>query len=279
MRSPQVRPPKSKSRVGEYFYGCDFDADSCGVYYLGGALVSTITNLTYPQGVAVDDKHQVYVVNSGAYQVLIYAPGGSPLVSTLSSPGNEPAFAAVSKTLLAVSDLSSSSGRANVAVYRNRSNGATPSYYLTDPNAIEGESVAFDSKGNCYWSYNARTSSKFGNIDEFRGCKQGAKPINLGITTQFAGGIAFDAEDNLWYTDQRAGTLNVCVSGSGCFVDLTGFGDPITLSWDGSDVMYVMDATAGIYQVNVLGDPFEVAPIPESALPIGVAVDASAATE
>ncbi len=73
--------------------------------------------------------------------------------------------------------------------------------------------MTYDKAGNCYWSYN--DNSGIGQIDEFPKCASGASPINLGLSLGFAGGIAFDGSDNLWYSDQLAG-LYKCNGTSSC---------------------------------------------------------------
>jgi len=278
--------PPVATTVDRYAYGCVFYANACGIYELGGALVGAIGNLNGPQGVDVDTYGYVYVANTYANsgqggQVLIYAPGGTSLLTTLSDPGQLPALAKVYRRVLAVSDFYSTTfGPGKLAVYKLPSRTGSPDYYLNDAAAFEGESVAFDAEGNCYWSYNTAFGAGPGHIDKFRACARGARPVSLGITTQFAGGVAFDSSGNLWYTDQLAGTVNVCPSGGGaCFEELGGFGDPVTLSWDGVNNMYVMDATAGIYQVTILGNPSGLVSIPASQIGVGVGVALSVETE
>jgi hypothetical protein len=278
--------PPADTSVDRYVYGCLFYANACGVYESGGTLVGSINGLTGPQGVDVDSYGYAYVTNTYANsgqggQVLIYTPGGSTLLTTLSDPGQLPALAKLYKRTLAVSDFYSSSfGPGKLAVYKLPSRSGSPDYYVSDPAAYEGESVAFDSAGNCYWSYNTAYQSGPGHIDKFRNCARGARPVGMGITTQYAGGVAFDGSDNLWYTDQLAGTVNVCPAGGGaCFVELSGFSDPVTLSWDGVNNMYVMDADSGIYQITILGDPYGLVIIPASELGIGVAVAVDYDTE
>ena len=105
-------------------------------------------------------------------------------------------------SLVAVSNLTTISSTPGVVNFY--SGGATePSYALSDPLAMEGIGVAFDSKGNCYWSFNNESGE--GQVDEFPGCTASSTATNLNIVTGFAGGIAFDQHDNLWYVDQYHG--------------------------------------------------------------------------
>jgi hypothetical protein len=274
--SYRQRAGKPDTAVASSVYACEAFANLCNVYTLGGTLTATVSGLNVPQGVAVDSNGYVYISNSYSSQVLIYTDGATALVATLTDSANLPAFTVASKTLIASSDFySSSGGPGELAVYKNVPEDQTPSYYLTDPSAYEGESVAFDSKGNCYWSFNTAADSGPGYIDEFQGCAQGATPIRLPITTSYAGGVAFDSNDNLWYTDQLAASVNACTGTTNCATILSGgfFVDPVTLNWDGEELMYVMDAVSGVYQVNVLGDPYPMISISSSNGPVGTAAD------
>jgi hypothetical protein len=258
-----------------YLYGCDYYDSGCNVYYGSGASAGFIGGLTDPQGTAVDQDYNVYIANTGTNQIFIYAPGGTNQLSTLNDPNYYPGDVAVfqksgKKSIVAVSNvISTGSLPPNVSVYASTVNEAMPTYYLSDPAAVRGEGVAFDSSGNCYWSF--VNTSGVGQIDEFPGCAKHVSPTNLMISTEYAGGLAFDSNDNLYYTDQLAGTVNACLSTTPatCSVLASGFGDPLFMAWDGNAVMELADAMSGLYQFNLYGDVNELTGAQEVGVSVG----------
>jgi hypothetical protein len=168
-----------------------------------------------PQGTAVDGKGNWYISNTYAENVPEYSPGGASRLRTLDDSGWFPDDVATRGNDVLVSNIYSSNySGGNVCMYRGHS--TKQSYCLNDVNAFEGSSVAFDKAGNCYWSYNDQGHrQQYGEIDEFPKCAKGANPVNLGMTFGFAGGIAFDDNDNLWYVDQYAG-LYKCIGTLNC---------------------------------------------------------------
>jgi hypothetical protein len=63
--------PNTSAVLADYAYGCMFYANACNVYFAGGTFAGTIGSLVNPQGAVVDKHGQVYIANTGAYQIPI----------------------------------------------------------------------------------------------------------------------------------------------------------------------------------------------------------------
>jgi len=230
----------------DYVYSCHYYGSDCRIFNLSGQqtgqLTATADGLSNPQGTDVGKKGHWYIANTGASNVPEYNAGGAKLLQTLSDSGQYPVDVATHPHGVVVSNIYTTSFTAgSVDVFNG--NSTTASYSLTDPNAFQGIGVTYDKAGNCYWSYN--DNSGIGQIDEFPKCASGASPINLGLSLGFAGGIAFDGSDNLWYSDQLSG-LYKCNGTSNCTQVLTGFSDGLMINFNKSwKTLYVADAGAG----------------------------------
>ena len=251
VRAPAMtRPPAhGAAKAKGFVYACVPSENSCSVYDTNGNLVGTLTDgLSAPAGTMANTQGLLYIANATGANVAVFANGGTTPVETLADPGEEPGDVAVSKKLVVVSnEYGISSSPPNVAVYKK---GATsPSYVLNAPGAFQGIGVAIDTKGNCYWSYNADSSSG-GHIIEFAGCKPKSKAVDLGLTLGDAGGLAFDGDGNLWFTDQSSG-LYRCAGVSSCTLVAGGFSDPLAIHFNkGATTLYLADPTTGIYTIT-----------------------------
>ncbi len=125
--------------------------------------------------------------------------------------------------------------------------------YGTDP--IQGEGIAIDSRGNCYWSFNDPVQLS-GSIVVFAGCKGSGTLYKSGILR--AGGLAFDRSGNLYYVDQLLGIFK-CQSPSSCSLfTLVGIGGlilPANINFDSSQPqnLWVADAAGYIDAINLQG--------------------------
>lgn len=186
------------SRIGVLVYACTYASSFCEWFQLNrSAVQGQITGLTYPQGLGVDRSGNVWVANTGASNVLVFAKGGTSVIKTLDDPGQFPVDVAIDSDGTAyvanISTTSYTSG--SVSVYAP---GATsPTRALTDPNFGQVISVAVDENHRvivCYDGVNA------GQCDEF------PKAQGSGITKIaglfFAGGVAFDAAEDVVVSDQ-----------------------------------------------------------------------------
>jgi DNA-binding beta-propeller fold protein YncE len=201
-----------------------------------------------------------YVANAGDENVPIYhltRKGPQGPLGTLSDSGEIPIGVAASadRKLVAVANQSTTTGGAgSVSVYLDRQ--STPDHYLTygsDP--LQGEGIAIDSRGNCYWSFNDPDKLS-GSVVEFYGCSGAGVRYASGILD--AGGVAVDKEGNVYFVDQLAGIWKCTAPGScGLFLQagLTGLLLPRNINFDRSHPqnMWVTDAAGYIDAVNLQG--------------------------
>ena len=221
----------------------------------------TLTSgLSSAMGMVTTPDGSWYVANSGASNVLVFRSthkGPKGPEATLGDTGEVPVNvdAALDRQIVAVSNGSTTtSGAGSVSVYLNGQR--KPSRILTygsDP--LQGEGIAIDSNGNCYWSFNdPKTLS--GSIVEFAGCNGSGVLFKSGIMK--AGGLAFDRSGNLYYVDQLLGIFK-CQGPSSCRI-FTPIGKgglviPTNINFDKRHPqnLWVADAAGYIDAVNVQG--------------------------
>jgi len=258
------------ARPATHFYGNDFmyssqPASNDVVVYQRKKKSYTLTpyetlsGFSKPMGMVTTPDGRWYVTNSGASDVLVYrtthlGPHGPK--ATLRDDGEVPVNVDVTpnRRLVAVSNGATTGGGAgSVSVYLNRQD--QPSRKLTygsDP--LQGEGIAIDSQGNCFWSFND-PNKLTGEIVEFAGCNGTGTLFKSGILK--AGGLAFDRSGNFYYVDQLLGVFKC--QGSSCTlfapVILGGLLSPINLNFDNSDPqnLWVADAAGYIDAVNLQG--------------------------
>ncbi|MBV9102148.1 MAG: hypothetical protein JO060_01090 [Candidatus Eremiobacteraeota bacterium] len=257
MPRPAVRrPPQGKPTTAKWIYTAQLYGDDLGVYQQGDLYLTFFESLTSgissPQGTVSTRSGWWYVTNGGASDVLVYQNSNQgPIGPTtaLQDAGEIPANVDVSasRRLVAVSNVSSTSGGSgSVSIYLNRS--VIVSRTLTyGSDALQGIGVALDPRGDCFWSFNDETL-KTGSVVEFNGCIGSGMPLVSGLN--FAGGITFDQQGNLYYIDQMVGIYK-CKKLSNCALLATGFGDPVNINFDqkGKD-LWVADATGYIDAVD-----------------------------
>lgn len=212
-----------------------------------------------PMGMMTTPDGHWYVANSGASNVLLFRTtrrGPEGPKATLADDGQVPVNVAATsdRQLVAVSNAATADGGAgSVSVYLNRQ--LEPSrnlVYGKDP--LQGEGVAIDSSGNCYWSFND-PNQLTGSIVEFAGCSGTGTVFKSGILK--AGGLAFDRTGNLYYVDQLLGIFKC--QGTSCTIFapiiIGGLITPININFDNSDPqnLWVADAAGYIDAVNLQG--------------------------
>lgn len=228
-----------------------------------GTLTSyeTLTSgFSTPLGMVTTADGRWYIANSGASNILVYRTtrkGPKGPEATLRDDGEVPVNvdASANARLVAVSNGSTTGrGAGSVSVYLNQRR--KPSRTLTygsDP--IQGEGIAIDSNGNCYWSFND-PKRLTGSIVEFAGCDGSGTLFKSGIL--LAGGLAFDRSGNLYYVDQLLGIFK-CKGPSSCSiftpVVLGGLILPANINFDNAKAqnLWVADAAGYIDAVNLQG--------------------------
>jgi hypothetical protein len=302
-RRPHKVRRQSADSNSQWVVFCQQNDDDCGVAtpQAPGTLVATLNGLSTPEGTAVGPfSGYWYVANYGANNIPYFANdisgnpfavvGTSPLPNPIPDPNEHPDDVAVRETgkngvlkstTLAVSNFLGYSSLGSVTVFQTRGSQYS-SYNLTDSKVSTGIGIAFDNQGDCFWSYNTANGFGPGYIDEFKKCQ--GKPKQLaGITLGFAGGLAFDGQDNLWYVDQAgygsqpAGVYE-CTLLSKCTLRFgppdVDFIDPTLVNFDTSFTnLYVADYGDGIYQCGT-GSSGSCAELVTASNPFGVAVNA-----
>jgi DNA-binding beta-propeller fold protein YncE len=274
--------PPAASGPWAHFYGNDWVAlsqptDNEIVVYKHNVKTGTLkyhqtlsSGFSNPMGTVTTPNGQMYVANSGDSNVPVYRSARAGFrgpIATLSDAGQNPANVAVTpnRNLVAVSNQSTTTGGAgSVSVYLNRHN--TPDRYLTyGGDQLQGEGVAIDSSGNCYWSFNDRDTLT-GSIVEFYDCSGTGVPYAAG---------------NLYFVDQLLGIWK-CTAPNACALFLqAGLGGlllPRNINFDNGQPqnMWISDAAGYVDAVNLQGilfytletlggalyPPFGVAPSP-----------------
>lgn len=241
----------SDGKAGAYVYTCQSESTNVDcLVYQGTKTIRTLTKgLKRPLGVAAGKDGLFYVADSSAKDIFVYSAGGAKLIHTLSDGGNAPVDVAVYNDEVAASNK-------NTLTFFKK--GATkPTLTLKDTTAVQGSGAAFDSAGNCYWSFSTKTG---GSVDEFKGCK--GKPVNLKIAPATPYGIAFDGNGNLYYTSYNGSERGIyaCSGVKSCalvFASLT-FVDPqyVNFSSNFADV-WIDDPgdyqcyCSGLYEIDV----------------------------
>jgi len=224
-------PITSNAKGSSYAYTCQSSTSNIDcLVYQGSKTVRTLTKgLKKPLGVAAGKDGLFYIADEAAKDIFVYSAGGAKLVATLSDGSNAPVDVAVYNDEVAASNKSSLTFFAKGA--------KKPTLTLKDTGAVEGSGAAFDSAGNCYWSFTTKSGA---SVDEFKGCK--GKPVNLNISPGTPYGIAFDGNGNLYYTSYNAAGKGIyaCSGVKSCALVFTkiAFIDPqyINFSSDFSDV-------------------------------------------
>lgn len=212
-----------------------------------------------PMGMVTTPDGHWYVANSGASDVLLYRTtheGPQGPKATLQDDGEVPVNVAATpnRALVAVSNGSTTGGGAgSVSIYLNRQH--EPSRELTyGSDRVQGEGIAIDADGNCYWSFND-PNKLTGAIVEFTGCNGNGTLFKSGILK--VGGLAFDHSGNLYYVDQLLGIFKC--QGSSCTIFapiiLGGLIKPTNINFDNSNPqnLWVADAAGYIDAVNLQG--------------------------
>lgn len=215
-----------------------------------------------PMGMVATPDGRWYVANSGDSNVPVYRTtrkGPKGPIETLNDAGEVPVNVAASpdRRLVAVSNGSTTGGGAgSVSVYLNRQD--QPSRVLAYGNdPLQGQGVAIDSSGNCYWAFND-PKTLTGSIVEFAGCNGSGSVFESGILD--VGGIAFDRSGNLYYVDQIAGIYK-CTGPSSCSLFLSVgsllgellFPKNINFDKKNRQTLWVSDAAGFIDGVNLDG--------------------------
>lgn len=244
-----------------FMYSVNLYGHDAKIYQRNGLTLTyekTITKgLSQPQGSVATVNGFWYIANGGHSNVVVFRKAPKPKlvrgpVSSLDDYGQIPVNVDVtpSRKLVAVSNGSSTTGgTGSVSVYLNRQ--VEPSRTLTyGSDIVQGEGVAIDHQGNCYWSFN--DTAKGPAIVEFAGCS-GSGTIVATPSIGVAGGMAFDQSGDLFYVDQSSGIYR-CKHTSKCKLWVgvgSELGVPTNINFDHkSKHLWVADATGYIDAID-----------------------------
>ncbi len=193
--SPDAAKSKALLYVSDYsYYKNEVDVFS----YPAGKLVGTLTtDMLNPDGLCVDKKNDVWVVNNTPNQndVVEFKHGGTTPIATLGDPSQSAISCAVDPTtgnLAVTSGVNLSSGPGAVAVYAHAK--GTPQMY-SDPKIYEVFWCGYDDKGNLFVD---GQPSNTGNGFQFAELPKGKKTFTnitlKGGTVNFPGQIEWDGK-------------------------------------------------------------------------------------
>ncbi|HEX3672004.1 MAG TPA: hypothetical protein VHT92_09930 [Candidatus Cybelea sp.] len=191
---------------GALLFISDYSNDVVDVYSQIGpnqAPVTQLSGLNGPDGIAVAPNGDVYVSNWDNNLVSVFHKHQTTAYESLSAVVTSYGGTAVAIAPGGTVYVGNESG-----IIQAFAGGATsPTSSLTDPN-ISGSymSVAADANGNVF-DLGANSSTSSPTIDEFTATS--STPVTLPIfPSGYQGGLAVDANDNLWVNDSGAGTIS-----------------------------------------------------------------------
>jgi hypothetical protein len=178
-------------------YISDFLANDVTVFSVNGSMQGQIAGLSNPGGIVVDSKHNLWVANNGANDVLEFARGATSPSTTLSDPDGPIDLTICGRGTMYVAGSNSTS----IAVYPKGS--TSPARSLTYAGVQQNDGITCDAAGNVFVTV---VLSFHGGVVEFPGGKQGGA-TQLPITLSGPGGIKPDNAGNLLVDDQSAQTI------------------------------------------------------------------------
>jgi hypothetical protein len=203
-------------------YLSDYDNDAVYGFDRSGKLLITITGLDRPQGLFVDRAKNVWVANSAASNIEVFAKGSVRPLATYNDANEEPVDVAVCPhgRIYASSIIDGT-----ISVYA--AGKPNPIRTLTDANSYGNFFITCDTRGNVFVTFD---NGGPGGVDEYVGGVQSGL-VTLPIQLGFPGGITIDSSGNLLVDDQKAQTVSeysengiptgkVIDTGSGDIVDI-----------------------------------------------------------
>ena len=184
-------------------YMSDLDGNNVTVYDRNAVVVGQIGGFTGPQAIFVDSKRNLWVANSGAADVEVFARGATSPSKILNDPGQFPVDVTVCPNgTVYVSNLYSTSGFGSVSVYARGSTNPTGS--LAFPDELSNFFITCDAKGNVFTDLTNDSDEPI--VIEYSG--GGGSGIQLPISgIAFPGAIKPDNAGNLLVGDQIALTI------------------------------------------------------------------------
>ncbi len=179
-------------------YISDTLANNVTVFSSDGTMQGQIGGLNFPGGIFVDRRHNLWVANNVANNVLEFARGATTPSKTLSDPGAGPNDVTICPNG-AIYVLASES--TTIAVYPTGR--LKPTRSLSFTGSQQDDFLTCDAAGNVFMTL---VINFHGGVVEFPGGKQQGA-VQLPITLGGPGGIKPDNAGNLLVDDQSAQTI------------------------------------------------------------------------
>lgn len=262
----------------------DFGNNDVNVYDDSGNLMATLTSgLSNPQGMASDRKGNLYIANTGAGNISVWAAGFNGPPTTWDDSGQFPADVDVRNNGgfgAATNIFAQNGGPGSVTLYRNGNNIAN----VADPSVLEAFFCAFDKTGNLYFDgFDANGAIAVWEIAHANTGGRTVQELTYNATILFPGGVQVTNDGHIAIQDQSGFqilTFNPPVNGSlgtpTATTPLTGAGDPVTFAFKKfNHHLYTADAAlldSNEYPYPAGGSPENTISISGASLPIGTAV-------
>jgi|SRR5579862_144877 len=174
IRNAVARPNHAKSWVARDIAGAprllfvaDYGADDVQIFKMPSMeLKGTLTGFDFPEGECTDKSGNIWITNTGAFQLLEYSRTGT-LLNTLDDAYGYPSACAFDKNgNLAVANIeSATAGAGNIVVYANATGTGT---VYTNSALFLYFFVGYDPNGNLYFDGmdSSRTTSYFGELPQ-----------------------------------------------------------------------------------------------------------------
>lgn len=185
-KSAWMSPAAKKQNL---VYVSDLNGNDVLVYsYKTGLQVGQLTGFLEPAGQCVDAKGDVWITDSGDFQVVEYAHGGSAPLKTLATDGNGVGCSIdpVTGNLAVANSFSSVNGTGDIQIFKGAS--GVPTDY-----ADKGECDAifppgYDNKGNLYF---IALSSSY-KLCELAAGASAIEPVTFSETIDAGGSVMWD---------------------------------------------------------------------------------------
>jgi len=243
-----VHPDHKKSYVSpavknapRLLFASDSGTDDVYIYTLPAlSLKGTLTGFSEPQGECADGSGNIYIANTGTYQVLEYSRTGT-LLNTFDDSYGYPVGCSVWGNDLAVTNIFGFSGTGQVLVYSISDPSGSPTV-LENPDQYYYYFDGYDTSGNLWVS--GKDDSGYYILSDCAAGGTSCSTISLsGGTIYFPGSVVYDSITTSWYAaDQLCGDTTAA-----CFYPVStsgSLGTAINLdTYEGGDACDVVQAT------------------------------------
>jgi hypothetical protein len=276
---PQQCPKQPLAFISDFSLNVVYEADKVA------ECTTPLGGFQNPQGIAVDRQRNLWVANSGADNILEFAPpyNGAP-IKTLSDPYGEPADVCVDlKGNVAVTNLVGDEYDGNIVLYAPGA--VSPTGMATEPEYTYPYFCAFASNGNLAFdalNYNSNTTN-LGLIYAGNSNNMNAVINTLTFTNEiaFPGGVQVPDRGGLAVLDQEGQVIDSYKNPKdlnlGAPISVTSLGqagDPVQFAfWPKSKVALAADAyydQTEAYYYPAGGNPFNTYGFNNGGVPIGI---------